>query len=80
MLKTQTPANGPHGRLRSKASHSTGHKILRDHGSLARSLNSYIGLSYCDYWDGRLDVLRTDLDDLAAEFGKPVVVAETAYP
>jgi len=39
-----------------------------------------IGLSYYDYWDGRLDVLQTDLDDLAAEFDKPVFVAETAYP
>jgi arabinogalactan endo-1,4-beta-galactosidase len=39
-----------------------------------------IGLSYYDYWDGRLDVLQADLDDLAAEFGKPVAVAETAYP
>ena len=39
-----------------------------------------IGLSYYDYWDGRLDVLQTDLDDLAAKFGKPVLVAETAYP
>jgi len=39
-----------------------------------------IGLSYYDYWDGRLDVLQTDLDDLAAEFGKPVMIAETAYP
>lgn len=39
-----------------------------------------IGISYYDYWDGRLDVLQTDLDGLAAEYGKPVMVAETAYP
>jgi arabinogalactan endo-1,4-beta-galactosidase len=39
-----------------------------------------IGLSYYDYWDGRLDVLQTDLNGLAATFGKPVLVAETAYP
>jgi arabinogalactan endo-1,4-beta-galactosidase len=39
-----------------------------------------IGLSYYDYWDGRLDVLQTDLDDLAAQFHKPVFLAETAYP
>jgi arabinogalactan endo-1,4-beta-galactosidase len=31
-----------------------------------------IGLSYCDYWEGRLDVPQTDLDGLAAKFGKPV--------
>ena len=39
-----------------------------------------IGISYYDYWDGRLDVLQTDLDGLAAKYGKPVLVAETAYP
>ena len=39
-----------------------------------------IGLSYYDYWHGRLDVLQSDLDGLAAQFGKPVMVAETAYP
>ena len=39
-----------------------------------------IGISYYDYWHGRLDVLQTDLNGLAAKYGKPVVVAETAYP
>jgi arabinogalactan endo-1,4-beta-galactosidase len=39
-----------------------------------------IGLSYYDYWHGRLDVLQADLDGLAAQFKKPVFVAETAYP
>jgi arabinogalactan endo-1,4-beta-galactosidase len=39
-----------------------------------------IGLSYYDYWHGRLDVLQTDLNGLAAQFKKPVFVAETAYP
>jgi arabinogalactan endo-1,4-beta-galactosidase len=39
-----------------------------------------VGLSYYDYWAGRLDVLQSDLDDLAARFHKPVLVAETAYP
>ena len=39
-----------------------------------------IGISYYDYWDGRLDVLQTDLDGLATRYGKPVMVAETAYP
>ncbi|RAG87284.1 arabinogalactan endo-1,4-beta-galactosidase [Streptacidiphilus pinicola] len=39
-----------------------------------------IGLSYYDYWHGPLDQLQTTLDDLAATFRKPVVVAETAYP
>jgi arabinogalactan endo-1,4-beta-galactosidase len=39
-----------------------------------------IGLSYYAYWHGPLDELQTTLDDLAATFGKPVAVAETAYP
>jgi arabinogalactan endo-1,4-beta-galactosidase len=39
-----------------------------------------IGISYYDYWHGRLDVLQTDLNGLAAKYGKPVLVAETAYP
>jgi arabinogalactan endo-1,4-beta-galactosidase len=39
-----------------------------------------IGLSYYDYWDGRLDVLQADLNGLTAKFGKPALVAETTYP
>ncbi len=39
-----------------------------------------IGISYYDYWHGRLDVLQTNLNGLAAKYGKPVAVAETAYP
>jgi arabinogalactan endo-1,4-beta-galactosidase len=39
-----------------------------------------IGISYYDYRDGRLDVLQTDLDGLAAKYGKPAMAAETAYP
>ena len=39
-----------------------------------------IGLSYYDYWHGRLDILQTDLNSLAAKYGKQVAVAETAYP
>ncbi|TVZ02993.1 arabinogalactan endo-1,4-beta-galactosidase [Trebonia kvetii] len=39
-----------------------------------------IGLSYYDYWHGRLDVLQGDLDGLTAQFGKPAMVVETAYP
>jgi arabinogalactan endo-1,4-beta-galactosidase len=39
-----------------------------------------IGLSYYDYWHGRLDVLQMDLNELTAQFGKPALVAETAYP
>jgi arabinogalactan endo-1,4-beta-galactosidase len=38
-----------------------------------------IGLSYYGYWHGFLSDLQTTLDDVSARYGKPVVVAETAY-
>ncbi|MEU9986903.1 arabinogalactan endo-1,4-beta-galactosidase [Streptomyces sp. NPDC048045] len=40
-----------------------------------------IGLSYYGYWDGHpLADFQGTLDDVAARYGKPVFVAETAYP
>ncbi|MBG0857829.1 arabinogalactan endo-1,4-beta-galactosidase [Streptomyces spinoverrucosus] len=39
-----------------------------------------IGLSYYGYWHGTLYDFQTTLDDAAARYGKPVFVAETAYP
>ncbi|MFJ8082334.1 arabinogalactan endo-beta-1,4-galactanase [Streptomyces sp. NPDC096205] len=39
-----------------------------------------IGLSYYGYWHGSLYDFQTTLDDAAARYGKPVYVAETAYP
>ncbi len=39
-----------------------------------------IGLSYYGYWHGSLADFQTTLDDAAARYGKPVFVAETAYP
>lgn len=38
-----------------------------------------IALSYYGYWHGPLDELQINLDDTAARYGKPVLVAETAY-
>lgn len=38
-----------------------------------------IALSYYGYWHGSLADLQTNLDDAAARYGKPVLVAETAY-
>lgn len=38
-----------------------------------------IALSYYGYWHGPLSDLQTNLDDVAARYGKPVLVAETAY-
>ncbi|QOV33788.1 glycosyl hydrolase 53 family protein [Streptomyces ferrugineus] len=39
-----------------------------------------IGLSFYGYWHGSLHDFQTTLDDAAARYGKPVFVAETAYP
>ncbi|MYR93955.1 MULTISPECIES: glycosyl hydrolase 53 family protein [unclassified Streptomyces] len=38
-----------------------------------------VALSYYGYWHGPLSALQTNLDDTAARYGKPVLVAETAY-
>ncbi|WP_329164425.1 arabinogalactan endo-1,4-beta-galactosidase [Streptomyces sp. NBC_01717] len=38
-----------------------------------------IALSYYGYWHGPLSDLQTNLDDAASRYGKPVLVAETAY-
>jgi arabinogalactan endo-1,4-beta-galactosidase len=39
-----------------------------------------IALSFYGYWHGALSDLQTNLDDVSARYGKPVMVAETAYP
>lgn len=39
-----------------------------------------IGLSYYPWWHGTLADLRETLHGLAARFGKPIYVVETAYP
>jgi arabinogalactan endo-1,4-beta-galactosidase len=38
------------------------------------------GVSYYSYWSGTFSGLQTTLNDMASRYGKPVVVAETAYP
>ena len=38
------------------------------------------GLSYYAYWHGTFTALQTNLNDMAARYGKPVVVVETSYP
>jgi arabinogalactan endo-1,4-beta-galactosidase len=40
----------------------------------------WIGLSYYPFWHGTLDDLRQTLNTLATRYGKPLAVAETAYP
>jgi arabinogalactan endo-1,4-beta-galactosidase len=39
-----------------------------------------IGLSYYPFWHGTLDSLQTCLNNAAARYQKPVVVAETGFP
>ncbi|KAB8141661.1 arabinogalactan endo-1,4-beta-galactosidase [Chloroflexia bacterium SDU3-3] len=38
------------------------------------------GLSYYSYWHGTFTALQNNLNDMAARYGKPVVVVETSYP
>ena len=39
-----------------------------------------IGASFYGYWHGSLAQLQFNLNDVAAHYGKDVVVVETAYP
>jgi arabinogalactan endo-1,4-beta-galactosidase len=39
-----------------------------------------IGLSYYPWWHGTLSALSQNVRDLAARYGKPVMLVETAYP
>ena len=39
-----------------------------------------IGLSYYPFWHGRLSAMKSNIDDLAARYGKDVYIVETAYP
>ncbi|GGK93872.1 hypothetical protein Sme01_58430 [Sphaerisporangium melleum] len=39
-----------------------------------------IGASYYSYWHGTLAALQANLIDIRTRYGKPVFVAETAYP
>ncbi|MDQ6419479.1 glycosyl hydrolase 53 family protein [Paenibacillus sp. LHD-117] len=38
-----------------------------------------IGLSYYSYWHGTLEQLRANMDDISKQYGKDVMVVETAY-
>jgi arabinogalactan endo-1,4-beta-galactosidase len=39
-----------------------------------------IGLSYYSYWHGTLGVMAANVADLRTRYGRPVILAETAYP
>ncbi|GLX65826.1 glycosyl hydrolase 53 family protein [Paenibacillus glycanilyticus] len=38
-----------------------------------------IGMSYYPFWHGSFQQLKSNMDDIAARYGKPIVVAETSY-
>jgi Arabinogalactan endo-1,4-beta-galactosidase len=38
-----------------------------------------IGMSYYPFWHGTFQQLKSNMDDIAARYGKPIVVAETSY-
>ncbi|MCM3629185.1 glycosyl hydrolase 53 family protein [Paenibacillus glycanilyticus] len=39
-----------------------------------------IGMSYYPFWHGTFQQLKSNMDDVAARYGKQIVVAETSYP
>lgn len=39
-----------------------------------------IGLSYYPWWHGSLEAMQNTVNTVAAKYGKPVLLAETAYP
>lgn len=39
-----------------------------------------IGLSYYPWWHGTIAQMKNNVNDLALRYGKPIVLAETAYP
>ncbi|MDT3396015.1 glycosyl hydrolase 53 family protein [Streptomyces sp. B1866] len=51
-----------------------------DHLAAAGVPFDVIALSYYPFWHGSLAALQYNLTDLAARYGKDVLVAETAYP
>jgi arabinogalactan endo-1,4-beta-galactosidase len=51
-----------------------------DHIAAEGASFDVIGLSYYPFWHGPLAALRANLGDLSTRYGKPLVVAEAAYP
>jgi arabinogalactan endo-1,4-beta-galactosidase len=50
------------------------------HNLVSRDVHfDVIGLSYYTFWHGPLTALRDNVDKLAAQFGKDIVIAETQY-
>jgi len=51
------------------------------HALIAQGVDfDIIGLFYCSTWHGSIETMQANLVDLAERYGKPIVIAETAYP
>jgi arabinogalactan endo-1,4-beta-galactosidase len=55
-------------------------RLFFDHLSDARMSFDVLAVSYYPFWNGPLDALSSNLRDLAARYGRDVLVTETAYP
>jgi arabinogalactan endo-1,4-beta-galactosidase len=59
---------------------NSGSQWFFDH-LLAENVNfDVIGLSYYPWWQGTLNDLESNVNDLAQRYGKEIVIVETAYP
>lgn len=38
-----------------------------------------IGMSYYPFWHGPMSAVKTNMDDIASRYGKPVMIVETSY-
>jgi arabinogalactan endo-1,4-beta-galactosidase len=77
-------ANPPHNRLRVMLHFDQGGDNAQSytffHNLVTRGVAfDVIGLSYYPFWHGTLSNLRDNVDKLAGQFGKDIVVAETQY-
>ena len=39
----------------------------------------FIGMSYFPYWNGSLEVLKSNMGDISQQFNKKISIAETAF-
>lgn len=58
------------------ASQAFYNQLIKDNG-----VNDFdiIGLSYYPFWHGNIDAMRNNINDLAARYGKDVIIVETAF-
>jgi arabinogalactan endo-1,4-beta-galactosidase len=59
---------------------NTDSRTFYDHMVSAGVPFDVIGLSYYPFFHGTLSQMRTNVDDLAVRYGRPIVIAESQYP